>query len=146
MVCTQLNQLHDDVFHLIVKYGNIEEVVSKERISKPFQNSVSRRLSKMRKIITDTDLCNHRQDQLVLDVLRRMPNLVDGKEFRDWNDEMVKKLASINQSIAYWDSNGPDNTVLVYIEAVRAINLNYDASQVKFGFLIQFSGSVIDRV
>lgn len=145
MACTQLNHLHDDVLHLVIKYGNIEDVVSKERVSKRFQIGVSTCLSKMKKINTETDFfkCHLNYDHLVLNVLRRMSNLVDGEEFEYWGEEMVKELAIFNQSIYNWgsDDDRHESRMLIYIEAVRKIDPNYDANQLKFGFWIRYSAS-----
>ena len=144
-----LNRLSDEVLIVVVKYGAIEDVMAKERISKRIGVLVSSLISKRRRFTTDCDPdwtgtpgTMWPRPPLTMDdvmtVLKRMPLLTNltGFGIENWDLIQTKQLAMVNPNIVCFHPicNCAHLKVLKYIEHVKELHPDYKADRVMCTF------------
>ena len=143
-----LNRISDQVLIGVVKYGVIEDVLAKERISKRIGDRVSSVVSKRRRFTTDCDpdwtgtpTSKSPRPQLtmndVINVLKRMPLLTNlsGLGIGNWDLDQTQQLAVVNPNIVCFNRDCIDpQKVLKYIEYVKELHPDYNGSRVMFTF------------
>lgn len=147
---SNINHVSDEILERITKYGMLEDIVFKERISFRFGTTTNRILSNLKTFKTkSSDLTNCKgkvNSQRALNLMKRMPKVNDGTLIHHWPPKLLKQLANINQSMVRcyrdWDNNisraSPfevtSKKYLSYIRAIKVISTEYDGSDIDFVF------------
>ena len=145
-----MNRLSDEVIIVVVKYGAIEDVLAKERISKRIGVLVSSVVSKKTRFTTDCDPiwtgtagAMWPRTPLTMDdvmsTLKRMPLLtsLSGFGIENWDLVQTQQLAIVNPNIVCFHSVcnfDKHHKVLKYIEHVKELNPNYKGDGVMCTF------------
>lgn len=139
---SNFNDVDDQTLRNIVKYGKLENIVSKERISTKFGAAVDAVLLKIRSFDTDTRKFSMSSSGLNgiphnLRLIKRMPKLDDCYLLLNWGNhkESLTQLAAINSSLfrTYGPSYilHPSSASISYIGAVKDLHPNFDGRKVE---------------
>lgn len=136
-----MDKLADDILICILKYGYIEDIVSKERISVRFGQIVMKVVSKMDRFPTKSRPIATKRNGLInsgiFETIKKMPSLTDvsNMKFDSWTFDQVKELSRINQGITHFNrSNRGSRKVLYYIRCVRGINPDFKGQNIRQSF------------
>ena len=137
-----LNRVSDEVLIGVVKYGVIEDILAKERISKRFGVLVNSVVSSKTRFTTDSSRSLCPRPPLTMDdvmaVLKRMPLLTNltGFGIEHWDLEQTQQLAIVNPNIVCFHStcNWSHQKVRKYIERVKELHPDYKGDGVMCTF------------
>lgn len=135
-----LTSLADEVLEIILKYGYIEDIVAKERVSTRFRNLSNRVVSKRTRFSTRI-IVNSKNVNSILGVIPKMSSLTDISSlnsFYEFTDAQIKTLATANQQLKHFHSDS--HSVLLYIKYVKEIDPSYDASNITCSFFPDTQG------
>ena len=140
MVVT-INELSDENVWMILKYGLVEDVVSKERYSTRFGSIANNILAKKTKFITNMEFLfrvSENKFHGLLHTIKKMKKLMDVTSLQvyNWENIRIKKLATTNQGIRITRKDGDHICLfrpcsLSYLEYVKELNPNYTGKGVQ---------------
>lgn len=156
---SNVNHVSDEILCYIFKRDRIEDIISKERVSKRFGETTNNILSMMKTLKSCTDkfdlskgLVTQQRRNEVFQLMKRMPKLDDGLIIYKWDIESLTQLAAINQSMcrkriipSQYPEYTPDPGYVSYIEGIKVIDPQYDGKDVEFVFPYADVTSLIDK-
>lgn len=143
-----MKDVDDEILWNIVKFGLLEDIVSKERISTRFGHAVDGVLSKIRSF-NSSQFDDHfkvygGQEKIsrILNLVKKMPKLDDGRLLEGWHDpDSLPQLAAIIPSLCrpytFMDvsfSFRYRHSIFDFIKSVKSINPDYDGRKFEYVF------------
>lgn len=143
-----MNDVSDEILYNLLYRERIEQTMSKERVSTRFGQITNKILSNVKTFkshartfdFSKGPITRHKHKK-VLELMKRMPKLDDGRIIVDWDGETLTQLAAINQSMSRKYVNNVPYPLLPYlpgcikyIEGIKKFDPDYDGQDVDFVF------------